>query len=91
MLSQGSAAQQAIGYLIDLGGDDRYKATAHSQGISRDNNYHWETTHAFSFSMLLDLGGGDDTYTLGGANNTTYETEPDPQPAGTGVGLFVDQ
>ena len=94
VLSQGSAAQQAIGYLIDLEGDDVYEASAHSQGISRDNGYHWEATHAFSFSVLFDLGGGDDSYSLGGINNTTFETEQNPKPAGegtSGVGLFVDK
>jgi hypothetical protein len=91
VLSQGSAAQQAIGYLIDLGGNDLYEASAHSQGISRDNGYHWDATHSFSFSMLLDLGSGDDSYSLGGENNTTFETEPDPKPAGNGVGMFIDR
>ena len=91
VLSQGSAAQQAIGYLIDQGGDDVYEASAHSQGISRDNGYHWEATNAFSFSMLLDIGDGDDSYSLGGTNNTTTQTELNPQPAGDGIGLFVDR
>ena len=91
VLSQGSAAQQAIGYLIDLGGNDLYEASAHSQGISRDNGYHWDATRSFSFSMLLDLGSGDDSYSLGGENNTTFETEPDPKPAGNGIGMFIDR
>jgi endonuclease/exonuclease/phosphatase family metal-dependent hydrolase len=90
-LAQGSAAQQAIGYLIDQGGDDVYSASTHSQGVSRDNGYHWEATRAFSFSILLDLGKGDDTYSLGGENNSIVETQPNPTPAGEGIGLFIDR
>jgi endonuclease/exonuclease/phosphatase family metal-dependent hydrolase len=91
VLAQGSAAQQAIGYLIDLQGNDSYSGAHPAQGESGSNSYHWDATHAFSFSLLLDEGGGDDSYSLGGEDNTIVETNPNPKPAGDGIGLLIDR
>ena len=90
-MTQGSAAQQAIAYLIDLRGVDSYSGTTPAQGESGSNGYHWESSHAYSFSALLDLGGDEDSYSLGRKNNSTEILQPNPEPAGNGVGLFVDQ
>ena len=90
-MTQGSAAQQAIAYLLDLDGIDSYNGTSPAQGESGKNGYHWDSTHAFSLSMLLDIGGDEDSYSLGRKNNSTEITQPNPEPAGSGVGLFVDR
>ena len=51
---------QGIGWLIDLGGQDRYSSqNQSSQGCSGENSYHYEETECFSFSWLLDSGGQD--------------------------------
>ena len=90
-MTQGSAAQQAIAYLIDLEGVDTYTGSHPSQGESGSNTYHWDATHAFSFSALLDFGGGDDSYSLERKNNSTETTQPNPEPEGSGFGLFIDR
>jgi hypothetical protein len=90
-MTQGSAAQQAIAYLLDLDGIDSYNGTSPAQGESGKNGYHWDSTYAFSLSMLLDIGGDEDSYSLGRKNNSTEITQPNPEPAGSGVGLFVDR
>lgn len=70
-LAQGSAAMQAIGVLIDVAGDDTYLAKGDAcQGQGGGNSYHYDAERIFSFSALLDMGGGDDTYSSGRANNT---------------------
>ncbi len=90
-MAQGSAAQQAIAYLIDLGGNDTYTATSPAQGASGNNTYHWDATKAFSFSLLMDLGGGEDIYSMGRENNSVQALQPDPEPEGNGIGLFIDR
>jgi len=91
-MAQGSAAMQAIAYLIDLEGNDSYNATMPTQGASGGNSYHWDAYQAFSFSLLLDLGGGEDHYSIEGRqNNTEQITQPDPDPSGSGIGLFIDR
>ncbi len=89
-MAQASAAQQAIAYLIDLAGDDTYAARRPAQGGSGSNTYHWDATHAFSFSLLLDLGGAD-TYSLERNQDDVTVTDPDPEPKGMGVGVCVDR
>ena len=64
-LGQGAASMQALAVFIDLAGDDRYTAAATTsvQGESGSNTYHFAKDRILSFSALLDLGGGRDTYT----------------------------
>jgi hypothetical protein len=65
-LGQGAASMQALAIFIDLAGDDEYiaaAATTSVQGESGSNTYHFEASRIFSFSALLDLGRGGDTYT----------------------------
>ena len=88
-MAQGSAAQQGIAYLIDCGGDDTYTASNPGQGGSGNNTYHWDATKAFSFSLLLDLGGVD-SYSLGRGTDDTTITNPSPAPSAAGVGVCVD-
>ena len=58
-LCQGGAAQTAFALLFDGGGKDTYRATAGaSQGASGSFNYHDKP----SMGVLIDLGGGKDTY-----------------------------
>ncbi|MBT6282511.1 MAG: endonuclease/exonuclease/phosphatase family protein [Phycisphaerae bacterium] len=90
-MTQGSAAMQGIAYLIDLDGEDLYSGTHPAQGESGSNTYHWEPSHSFSFSALLDFGGRDDMYSLERNNNSTEITQPNPKPEGSGIGLFIDQ
>jgi endonuclease/exonuclease/phosphatase family metal-dependent hydrolase len=94
-MAQGSAAQQAIAYLIDLDGVDSYVGTTPAQGESGKNTYHWDATHAFSFSLLLDLGRDEDLYSLGRKNNSTETTQPNPETDSSGdtsgIGLFIDR
>ena len=90
-MAQGSAAQQAIAYLIDLDGEDSYTGAHPAQGESGSNTYHWEPMHAFSFSLLLDQGGDEDSYSLNRLNNTIEITQPNPLPEGSGIGLFIDR
>lgn len=70
-LAQGSAAMQAVGILIDVTGDDTYAAKGDAcQGQGGGNTYHYDAEKVFSFSALLDMGGGNDSYSSGRANNT---------------------
>jgi len=70
-LGQGGAAQQGIAYLIDMDGVDRYIGRSSTQGESGGNDYHFAETGAYSFSLLLDLGGDEDFYSRGRRNNET--------------------
>lgn len=93
-LSQGSAAQQAIGMLIDLDGSDHHVATCPvAQGESGENEYHFVTTGCRSFSLLLDRGSGTDHFSCprptGGAT-ATGPLEQSDRPAAGLFGLFID-
>jgi len=94
-LGQGAASQQAIGMLVDLGGDDRYHAGGGAtQGQSGGNAYHYGTTGAFSFSLLLDLGGGADDYSRTRANDhvTVTGAMNDDKPEASDLhGLAIDR
>ena len=59
-----SVQMQGIAYLIDLDGTDSYKGTSPAQGESGGNSYHFESTGARSFSLLLYDGGDEDSYFL---------------------------
>jgi hypothetical protein len=94
-LGQGGASQQAIAMLVDLDGIDRYVAGGGAtQGQSGGNTYHFTRTGAFSFSLLLDLGGGTDLYTRLRANDATTITgrrdEDDPSRSGL-HGVVIDR
>ncbi len=74
-LGQGGASMQAIALLIDLAGDDRYTGNGASvQGRGGGNAYHYDADKVFSFSCLLDRGGGRDVYSSGRENDTTVAT-----------------
>ncbi|MCC6405718.1 MAG: hypothetical protein IT453_01035, partial [Planctomycetes bacterium] len=92
-LGQGAAAQQALGVLVDGGGADRYESPA-AQGESGSNEYHWSADRRLSFSVLLDLGGGQDAYSTGRANGAVTRTgarnAADPG-ASTLHGLCIDE
>ena len=93
-LGQGGASMQAIAYLLDLDGTDRYVARGGGiQGGVGGNSYHFHETGAFSFAMLLDLGGDVDHYSTGLENNQVVDggalNENDPQGS-TLHGLFID-
>ncbi len=94
-LAQGSASMQAIGILIDLSGDDVYEAAGNARhGRSGGNTYHYEAARVFSFSTLLDLGGGADQYNSDRANGSTTATGSfnDAAPGNSDLhGVFVDR
>lgn len=74
-LAQGGASMQGIAMLIDLDGRDRYDAGGGAtQGQSGGNDYHFLTTQAYSFSLLLDLGGKEDIYSRERPNNGVVRT-----------------
>jgi len=93
-LAQGSAAMQAIGWLIDLDGADRYIARGGAvHGCSSGNSYHYAETGCFSWSLLLDAGGGADFYSSGRPNGATLAPgEPNPKKREDSPlhGLFID-
>lgn len=94
-LAQGSAAMQAIGLLLDLGGDDTYAAKGDSQqGRGGGNTYHYDADGLFSFSALIDLGGGADSYSSGKMNGQTLSTgvRREDSPGNSDLyGLFADR
>ncbi len=94
-LSQGSAAQQAIGVLIDLSGNDRYSAYSPCQGEGGGNEYHHAAWKIFSFSALLDLGAGADSYSAAGrANSAAARTggiNPENPASSNAWGIVADE
>ncbi len=94
-LAQGSASMQALGVLLDLGGDDDYAADGTSQqGRSGGNTYHYDADMLFSFSALIDLGGGADAYSSGRENGRTLPTgsrNAESPGASDLHGLFADR
>jgi hypothetical protein len=93
-LSQGSAAMQAIGMLVDLGGEDHYTAPpAAAQGAGASNTYNFASSGCFSLSLLLDAGGGNDVYSSERKNGQTLKTgtinEKAPETSDA-WGLFID-
>lgn len=93
-LAQGGASQQAMAWLIDLDGRDRYIARGGSvHGQSGGNNYHYLASECMSWSMLIDAGGGDDVYSSGRENNTSTAlgdfNEKNPENSSL-HGMFID-
>lgn len=94
-LGQGGASMQGIALLIDLDGQDHYTARGGAtQGESGGNSYHYATTGALSFSLLMDLGSSLDFYSRGRANNAVTKTgalnEANPENS-NGWGLVIDR
>jgi len=94
-LCQGSAAMQAMGWLIDLDGTDHYTANSKSsQGRSGNNTYHYDPEHpVFSWSLLLDAGGDVDYFSSVDENNQTIRySDIHPEQASESLihGLFID-
>jgi len=94
-LAQGGASMQAIAMLVDLGGTDRYIAGGGAtQGQSGGDSYHYDATGAFSFSLLMDLGGAEDVYSRNRPNNTVTKTGElnEQNPANSSAwGLVIDR
>ena len=74
------AHHEKIGVLVDLNGKDRYDSPD-AQGQSGTNEYHFDADHVLSFSVLLDRGGDDDTYSTARANGAATVTSPADAPA----------
>lgn len=94
-LGQGGASMQAIAMFIDLGGRDHYTAGGGAtQGESGGDSYHFAATGAFSFSLLMDLGGAEDVYSRERANNESTKTgsvnEEKPENS-SAWGLVIDR
>jgi len=94
-LGQGSAAMQAIALLVDVAGRDRYIGRGGSvQGQGGGNSYHYDADKVFSFNALLDLGGSEDVYSSGRANNSVVRTGKLNEPVRADsdlYGLFLDR
>ncbi|MBI5430529.1 MAG: PDZ domain-containing protein [Nitrosomonadales bacterium] len=71
-IAQGAGNNNGIGVLSDNGGDDEYYLKSLGQG--RGN---FEPARDLgSFGLLFDTGGGNDTYTQGGRNDSlNYKTQ----------------
>ncbi len=78
-LGCGGAAQTAIAICIDRGGSDTYSTGKESQGGTGSAEYH----NKASIGVLLDLGGDEDTYSMGERGNNQLR-------AVVGVGVFLD-
>ncbi|MCA9003090.1 MAG: hypothetical protein KDB61_14290, partial [Planctomycetes bacterium] len=78
-LGCGGAAQTGIAVCIDGGGSDTYKTGKESQGGTGSSEYHDKP----SIGVLIDLGGGTDTYSAEERGDNTVR-------AATGVEVFVD-
>lgn len=94
-LAQGSASMQAIGMLIDKQGSDTYKARGSAcQGQGGSNTYHFDAEGVYSFSLLMDWGSGEDSYSSGRKNGTIVGTgvRDENTPGNTSFyGVFDDQ
>ncbi len=93
-LAQGAAAQQAIAWLVDLDGVDRYVAPAGAtRGQSGGNDYHFTETGCYSWSVLLDAGGTEDFYSaerFNGQTEATGSPNHETPQASPLHGLFID-
>lgn len=91
-LGQGAAAEQAIGVLVDCYGKDRYDSPQ-AQGEGGGNDYHYGECGLFSFSVLLDIGGGDDAYSQPRKNGAHTKTgaKNEANPAASNLyGICID-
>jgi hypothetical protein len=83
-LALGGAAETAVAVLVDGGGNDRYGGGGgnDSQGGSGAGDYHAQEGVPQSLGVLIDVGGGTDTFTRPGRDEATIAT-------GDQFGLFV--
>jgi hypothetical protein len=81
-LSQGAAAMNGLGVLLDRGGRDRYRART-GQALGGSTAY-WGGRHAPNLGLLIDEGNGRDEYSLTGRRNGVRWTTP-------GAGVFLDR
>ncbi len=65
-LAQGAGNANGFGVLSDNGGDDEYYLHDEGQGHGKTEKFR----ELDSFGILVDTGGGEDRYSLGGLNNT---------------------
>ena len=71
-IAQGAGNDNGIGVLSDNGGDDSYFL----RGLGQGRGNFTTSRDLGSFGFLFDTGGGNDTYSLGGRNNTlNYRTQ----------------
>ena len=72
VIAQGAGNDNGIGVLSDNGGNDEYFLKSLGQGRG---NFE-PTRDVGSFGFLFDTGGGNDTYSQGGKNNSlAYRTQ----------------
>ena len=91
-LSQGAAAQQGIGMLLDHGGSDDYRARAASQGAGDGNQYHWERSRCKSLGILRDDGGPNRWTAEGRVDGASRVTGSAGEPQGrTQWGVFLSR
>ena len=83
-LALGGAAETAVAVFVDGGGNDRYGGGggSDSQGGSGAGDYHEKEGVPQSLGVLIDLGGGADTFTRAGRDAATIAT-------GDHFGVFV--
>jgi hypothetical protein len=81
-LSQGAAAMNGWGILVDRMGSDHYWAHT-GQAIGSSTSY-WGGRNAFNFGVLIDNGGQLDTYNQADRKNNSTQKTP-------GIGLFLDR
>lgn len=83
-LALGGAAETAVAVLLDGGGNDRYGGGGgnDSQGGSGAGDYHEKEGVPQSLGVLIDVGGGKDSFTRKGRDDETIAT-------GDKYGLFV--
>ena len=94
VLAQGSGAEQAIGILIDLDGEDTYQCLTPCLGQSGENTYHYNEDKVYSFSVLIHRGGKSDTYPAWRSNGELRRTGTlrFEEPASSdGYGMFLDE
>jgi hypothetical protein len=78
-LSLGGAAQTGVAVCIDGGGTDSYQSKSASQGGTGSSEYHDKP----ALGVLIDLGGGEDSYSRPERKNGKIRTSD-------GVELFID-
>jgi hypothetical protein len=78
-LGLGGAAQTGIAIFVDGGGKDLYEGKSQTQGDTGGFEYHDKP----SIGVLIDLGGGKDTYSAEGRGDGVLDVDD-------GVGVFFD-
>jgi hypothetical protein len=81
-LSQGAAAMNGLGMLLDRSGRDQYRARS-GQALGGSTAY-WGGRNAPNLGLLIDEGNGRDAYSLPGRVDGSSWSTP-------GVGVFLDR